>query len=154
MNTITITEPIRLRYSEKDHRVFIETATTDRFVLTVEEAIEACRIYDEQKSLFKAQYDKLLSLLGEWAYCHRSKIRNAFLTVRNTRLLFLVVMKRKTYDEELERELTELDLKIVQESDFSEIPLSVQALPYCNETGYDSFCKPGWTLEYTQLNAR
>ena len=153
MATLTI-EPIRLRYSQKDELVLIETATTDRFSLTVEEAIEACRIYEERKTLFHEQFNNLLSLLGKWTYSHKSKIKDAFLTIRNTRLLFLIVTKRKTYDEELEKELTDLDMSIACEPDFSEIPLSVQALPYCDEAGHDSFCKPEWTLEYSLVNAR
>ncbi len=152
MATVT-TEPIRLRYFEKEKSVLIETDTTDRFVLTVEEAIEACRIYEERKTLFQTQFNNLLSLLGEWTYHHKNKIKNTFLTIRNTRLLFLIILKRKTYDEELEKELTELDITIAEKPEFSEIPLSVQALPYCEEAGYHSFCQPEWTLEYARLNA-
>ena len=69
-------------------------------------------------------------------------------------MLFLLVTTRKTYDENLEEELTQLDLKIARNEIFSEIRLSVQALPLCGKNGYDSFCNPEWTLEYTGLNAK
>lgn len=73
---------------------------------------------------------------------------------RNAGLLFLVVMKRKTYDQSFENELTRLDLNVAQEDGFSKIALSVQVLPNCNKENYESFCSSEGTLEYKGLNAK
>jgi len=146
---------IRLKWSEKDRKILVEDADEDRFSMTVEDAIEACKVYEREKqTIFRKQFDTLLDFLGSWSYKRKNKLAKVFLTIRDAGLLFLAVTKRKTYDENFEEELTQLDLKIANSEDFSEILLSVQALPLCSESNYDSFCYPERTLEYTRLNAK
>jgi hypothetical protein len=65
-----------------------------------------------------------------------------------------VVTKRKTYDESFEEELTDLDLQVANSDEFSQVELSVQALPQCGESNFESFCYPGRTLEYKGINAK
>jgi len=56
---------ILLPWSEKDKRVVIEDADEDRFSLTVEEAIEACRVYDKEKRAeFRRQFRDMLDYFG------------------------------------------------------------------------------------------
>ena len=127
----------------------------DRFFLSVEEAIEACKVYERsEKAIFRKQYQNLLNWLGSWSYERREKIEKAFLTFRDAGLLFLVVTKSKTYDEGFESDLTKLDIETANHPDFSEVKLSVQALPLCDKNGYNSFCNSEWTLEYAGLNAK
>jgi len=147
-------EYIRLKWLERDRKILVEDADEDRFSMTVEEAIEACKVYEREKQLlFRKQFKMLLDFLGEWSFKRKDKLAKIFLTIRDAGLLFLVVTRRKTYDDNLERELTELDMKIAQSGDFSEVWLSVQSLPHCDKNGYDSFCNSEWTLEYKGLNA-
>jgi len=148
-------EYIRLKWSEKAQKILVEGADEDRFSMTVEEAIEACKVYERAKqTIFRKQFDMLLDFLGAWSHTRNNKLAKVFLTIRDAGLLFLVVTKRKTYDANFEEELTQLDLEIANSDNFSEILLSVQALPLCSESNYDSFCYPERTLEYTRLNAR
>lgn len=146
---------IPLKWSEKDHKmVVVEDKDKDRFCLTLEAAIAACKAYDTKKrALVRNQFDNLLNFLGDWCYKRRKKLAKVFLTIRDAGLLFLVITNRKTYDEEFENELTNLDIKVAHEDSFSEICLSVQALPLCDAANYDSFCHPERTLEYVGLNA-
>jgi hypothetical protein len=148
-------EYIRLKWSEKERRIIVEDKDEDRFSLSVEEAIEACKVYERNKqTLFRKQFRTLLDFLGKWAYERRKKLANVFLTIRDAGLLFLVVTKSKIHDEVFEDELTQLDLDIARNKDFSEIFLSVQALPICDKNGYESFCNSEWTLEYTGIDAQ
>ena len=148
-------EYIPLKWSEKDRKILVEDADEDRFSMTVEEAIDACKVYEREKQpIFRKQFKMLLNFLGGWSYKRKNKLAKVFLTIRDAGLLFLVVTKRKTYNEGFEEELTQLDLEVANEEDFSEIWLSVQALPLCDENGYDSFCNSEWTLEYQGLNAK
>lgn len=148
-------EYIRLKWSEKERVVLIEDGDEDRFSMTVEEAIESCKVYEREKqTIFRKQFKMLLDFLGAWSFKRKGKLAKIFLTIRDAGLLFLVVTRRKTYDDNLERELTELDVEIARSEDFSEIWLSVQALPLCDKNGYDSFCNSEWTLEYKGLNAK
>ena len=148
-------EYIRLKWLERDRKILVEDADEDRFSMTVEEAIEACRVYEREKQpLFRKQFKMLLGFLGEWSFKRRNKLAKVFLTIRDAGLLFLVVTKRKTYDEGFEEELTQLDIEVANKEDFSRILLSVQALPLCSSSNYDSFCYPERTLEYTIPNAK
>jgi len=148
-------EYIRLKWSEKDHKILVEAKDEDRFSLTVGDAIVACKVYErEKKAMFPKQFRMLLNFLGNWAFERRNKLAKVFLTIRDAGLLFLVVTKGKTYDEQFEEDLTELDLEVAHNEDFSEIALSVQSLPLCDENNYNSFCSPERTLEYAKLNAK
>jgi len=148
-------EYIRLKWLERDRKILVEDADEDRFSMTVEEAIEACKVYEREKQpLFRKQFKMLLDFLGEWSFKRRNKLAKVFLTIRDAGLLFLVVTKRKTYDESFEEELTQLDIEVANKEDFSGILLSVQALPLCSSSNYDSFCYPERTLEYTIPNAK
>jgi len=146
MSTNMKTKPIRLVYSEKDAHVVIEPEDQDRFVMRVHEAINACRIYEAYKSLFEKQLGQLKDTLGTWIRERTSKIQKAFLTLQDDRMLFLLVMKDKVYDRQLEEDITDLELRIGSEC--TQINLDVQALPACDEDCYISFCNPGWMLEY------
>lgn len=148
-------KPILLNWDQKDRMVMVEDKDEDRYLLTVEQAIEACGAHNkENRAIFKRQFEDLQAYLGQWASERKGKIRRAFLTIRDAGLLFLLVTQKKTYDENFESELTKLDLEIANSNDFSEIQMSVQALPLCNEDNYYSFCNPEWTLEYKGLNAK
>ncbi len=153
MSSETRTEPIKLIYSEGNTQVVIEPEDQDRFVLRVEEAIRACRVYDEFRSLFEKQLDHLKNMLGGWLRQQHEKTQKAFLTLQDDRMLFVVVMARKEYDPDLEKDLTELELRIAQDQECSQINLDVQALPSCDEHCYESFCNPTWTLEYVKPDA-
>ena len=144
---------IQLLWSEKDSMVVVEPQDQDRYCLKVEDAIEACRIYQkENRALFHSQLQDTLNRLGQWARNHRGKLQKVFLTTRDAGLLFLLVTKRKTFDEDLETSLTKLDLEIAQDKKFSEIRLSVQALPNCDENNYSSFFNPQWILQFKGIN--
>ena len=149
----TKSDPIRLLISEADRNVVVEPEDNDKFVLRVKEAIVACRVLADYKSLFEGQLDHLKNILGAWASKRKEKIHKVFLTLQDARMLFLVVTKQQTYDTQLEEELADLDLEIAQDPECSKINLDVQALPYCAEDSYISFCNPEWVLEYLIHNA-
>lgn len=151
MATLTIT-PIRLKYSDNSP-VVVEPEDHDKLVMYVKEAILACRIYDEYKEVFENQLDHLKNELGKWIQDHNTKIDKAFLTLRDARFFFLVVMNQQTYDRQFEDDLTDLELAIACDPSCSKIALDVQALPLCEEENYISFCNTQWMFSYEKLNA-
>ena len=100
--------------------------------MPVEVAVEACRAFKEQIA-FKDQFDMLLDRLAEWIDRREDKLDQAFLTTRDSGLLFLVVLTQKELNEGIESDLTELDLEIANDDDFDLIRLSVHAIPKCCE---------------------
>lgn len=148
MSSTARTEPIRLRYSQYDAQVIIEPDDEDGLVMRIEEAMRARRVNDSLKPGFKSQFDHLKRTLSGWLRDRTSKIEKAFLTLPDAGMLFLVVMSGTAYDEELEEELTDLELGVALDLECSQISLDVQALPNCSEDRYMSFCNPDWILEF------
>lgn len=154
MSSTAITEPIRLRYSQHDARFMIEPGDEDELIMRIEEVMQARRICDVLKPRFKNQFDHLKWSLGEWLRNHANKIQKAFLTLPDTGMLFLVVMSEKAYDEELEEELTDLELRVALDPECSQVSLDVQAVPKCSEDRYITLCNSYWILEYVMADAR
>lgn len=145
----------RLNWSQADLRFVIEPQDEDRFVMTKEEVIEACRVYDKAKrGSFQVQFKNLINHLCAWSYARQGRLAHAFLTLRESRLLFLVVTKGTAYDDQFENELTALDIEIANSDAFSEISLSVQSLPNCGAHAYRSFCKPSVTIQFGGVSAK
>jgi len=147
MNDIS-TEPVRLKWSEKDRTVVFETPDNDLFAMKVREVIQTCNIIQQQRSKFESQFNDLKNILGNWVHERKDKIVKAFVTVRDTRILFLAITKDAEYDSELEDELTTLDWAIANTQLFSAIPMSVQSLPQCDSDIYEAFLSPPVILEY------
>lgn len=150
MATVCDKEPIQLQYCEKDRKVVVTPSDNDRFVLSVEEAAMACRSM-KQLLVFNDQFEHLLSHLAQWMEDHKSKIKKAFVTVRDAGLMFLLVQNQVRFDGEFEDILSDLDIEIAQNPEYSLIHLSVLALPNCSQEGYESFLSPTYTLEYAHV---
>ncbi len=167
---------VRIEASNKDGIVFVETTDGDRFFMSHEDAARACSNYQLSKDSDKLnifltdaleacrirkrddeqlkKFQLLLNKLGTWLFDHNEKIHKTFLTVCEGGLLLVIVRKELKYDEEFESQVTDLDMDIAKDPDFSEIPFSVQTLPRCDADGYESFCNFVWTLEYMTRNAK
>ena len=112
------TQPIiRLHQENKDCRVFIETDQQDRFVLTVNAAIQACQAYGRVAE-FNTQFKNLQASLSSWTEKHEAEIAEAYITVRDAAILFLVVQKSQAFNQELEDSLNDLDISIAQDEAF------------------------------------
>jgi len=140
-------EPLMLSYEEKGRQIVVTPEDNDRFVTTVEHAIAACQMQQESEE-FAKQFDRLLRRLAGWIVEQQDKIKEAYLTVRDAGLLFLVVRKEKHYDRELTDSLTDLDIEIAQSSEFNLVRLSVLALPNASKDSVYSFILPGLSLVY------
>lgn len=142
-------KPIALKWNEKERTVLLEPEDQDRFALTVEEAIAACRAYaPQERADMKRRFDALLDRLGAWVAEHKKKVAKAFFTIRDSNFLFLVVMKGRGYDPDLTGELTELDIEIARSGAFKGLRLSVQELPNVSDEDCAAFLNPHLTLVY------
>ncbi len=140
-------QPLQLTYRGGPDRVVITPADEDRFVLSREEAIRACQAYAE-KQRFASQFHLLLKTLARWLSEHEDQVKQAFLTERDKGLLFLVVQREPRYDEQLENDLTELDLQIAQDTDLRLIPLSVLAVPDAGQEVPLTFLSPQLRIQF------
>jgi len=129
---------IRLHHSDGGEQIEVVTNKNDVIYLTVEAAIKACKDQVERED-FTQQFDDLLDKLREWIELQKQDIAEAYVTLRDTGLLFLVVSKTRRFNQALEDALTELDVFVAQSEGFNLIQLSVLALPAADRDSIDSF---------------
>ncbi len=82
MRTTTQNAPVVLSIDREDDRVLVIPEDRDLFLMRVQEAVEACGIFDKFKVRFKSQLDFLKDRLGEWIERHSDRIDHALLTLR------------------------------------------------------------------------
>lgn len=137
------TQPIiQLHYRDGNSHVLIETEEQDRFVLTVHAAIEACRAFGKANQ-FNQQFKDMKAKLSGWIAAHEQDISEAYLTVRDGAILFLVVQRAEAFDQSLVDSLTELDLSIAQDESFNLLRLNALALPRASLHSIESFLVSG-----------
>ena len=147
--TTAETAPIRLTWNEKNRQVVISPKDNDLHVLTVEEVISALGAEGASaRATAQLQFRALLNKLGEWNRKHGDKQSQVLLTLRDTNLLFLVVMKGRAHDPQLEDDLTELDLSIAQDDAFDKLSVSVLAIPHCDKDCIKSFVNDNLCYTY------
>jgi hypothetical protein len=142
---------VELHFENASGRVRIVPPDRDIMAMPVEVAVEACRAFRNQ-ILFKDQFDLLLNHLAAWLQPREDRISAAYLTARDAGLLFLVVLSGQRRDKEIEAALTELDLEVANDKDFSLISFSTHAIPSVSEDTVRSFLSEKLRLRYV-LNA-
>lgn len=109
-------------------QVVVNQLDGDRFVLSVQEVVNACGAFSRQRDL-STQAQLLFKKLGEWSSERRTSIRSSHLTIRDSGLLFVVVQNGRVFDQKLCDDLVDLDLAIAGDSSLDLIHLDVLAIP-------------------------
>ena len=138
---------IDLHFLDGEERVRITPGDKDLMILSVHEAISACRAFADQIR-FQSQFDSLLARIGGWIKSRADKISSAFVTTRDSGLLLLVVMREKEHSSDFETEITDLDIEIANDPDFGMIDLSILAIPNCPTDSVHSFLSRKLQLRY------
>ena len=149
MTTHAATEWIQLDYSA-DGKVVVTPADQDRFVLTVQQAADACSAA-QQSVKFSYQFrESLLPKLAEWLGEHDAQIHKAFLAYSEGGLLFVVVRREVAFDGEFTDALTALDVAIARAPGLDLVKLDVLALPRVSDEGAKSYLDPDGAMEFTR----
>lgn len=138
---------IDLHFQDDGATVRVTPQDKDLMILSVKEAINACRAFADQIR-FKSQFDALLSRIGVWIKSRQERISAAFITTRDAGLLLLIVTKNKAYDDDLESEITDLDIQVANDADFGMIDLSILAIPNSPPETVRSFLSKKMQLRY------
>lgn len=129
---------IHLGHSDPDGQVVVH-AGDDLFLLTVQEAVNACGAWGKMAA-FQSQMKDLIGRLNQWVSARPDKIRDAYFSVKaGGGLFFLVVTKGKKFDSALEDELSDLDMEVANSADLDLLRLSVLAVPDSPAEVVDSF---------------
>jgi hypothetical protein len=142
------TEIIELHFENRDGQVRVMLPDNHIMAMSVEVAVHACRAFKHQ-ILFKSQFDSLLPFLGEWIEQHRENVKQAYLTTRDSGLLFLVVTNDIAFKDSFEDELTSLDIEVANDNDYNLITLNVLAIPPSCDEDTKSFISKKLALRFT-----
>ncbi len=141
------TLPLHLNFNAEGQMVVITPEDEDRYCMTIEEAVRACNAGKHQVS-FQRQFENLLVKSADWLRKNPNDISSAYLTVRDSGILFFIVRKTSGYDDAFEDTLTDFDISIAEDPNFDKIRLSVLAIPNSPQETVDSFLKPTVTVKY------
>src|SRR5215213_4277172 len=104
-----------IRISHDDTRdVSFVSDDENRFVLSVSETIAAGLLHVRRRDSLNEVRERIQALnrkIGEWSKKHAPEIKAAFLSFHQGRFTFLVVQKGIPLNEQLERDLVELDIQ-------------------------------------------
>jgi hypothetical protein len=144
----TASNAITLRFDDEQQRVVVHPDDSDRFVMTASEAAKALRMFDQLDVMrFHSQFQLLLNHLGTWMAKNRNKLQRGILTRCEVGLLFVVCGLTPSYDSDLEDLLSDLDIEVANNSDFSKIRLSVRSIPSATDESVVAFTDPDLYLE-------
>jgi len=92
----------------------------------------------------------MLNKLGAWVSAREEKISRSIVTTRDAGILFLLCTRLPGFDQELEDEMTGLDLMIAGDEDLDLIRLSVMAIPSDTDEAVYCFADSDNNLVYAK----
>ncbi|KAA5545113.1 hypothetical protein FYK55_05365 [Roseiconus nitratireducens] len=134
-----------IRWLDVDGQVTLEPESQDRFTLRFRDVINACQM-QLQAEEYELQFSILVKRLGSWL-SGQTGVAKAYVTLRDSQLLFLVVTKSTKYDSDFEDALSDLDIELANDPDLRDITLSVLSIPNVPSDSLSSFMHPTTNFE-------
>lgn len=133
--------------------VFVMPEDRDNFCVTVEEAIKGCRVIECSYRQIR-QFQELTEELHAWVQQRRGRIHDAYLTLRPTGALFVVVQREAACDHALVDELTDLDIRIANDRErFGLLNLDVLSVPRVSRESLTAFLTSGLVISYAEQSS-
>ncbi|HUT10219.1 MAG TPA: hypothetical protein VMY42_06965 [Thermoguttaceae bacterium] len=129
-----------------DGLVTVTPEDEDRFSIKVSRVIEILQ-QAKRPDDFKQQFNLLLRILAGWL-AGQPGVGEAFVTLRDGALAFVVVRNSCKYDEQFEDALSELDFDCANDPDLNLIRMDAIALPPASASALSSFLDPEFKIEY------
>lgn len=137
------TKPIQLRFDGKGE-VVVTPQDQDRFVMTVQVAVNACRAHNDQV-VWREQFLHFAAAIHDWCKSRASKLRAAYLSVRGSGLAVFILTKEPTFDFEFNREVSALDLELMRK--FPRCPAELLQMPAVDEQELSGFLDVAGALQ-------
>ncbi len=144
--TGSLRDALLLNWAEKDREIVVTPEDENRYVIKVSRAIDLLG-QATKRDRFQEQLRLLQQMLAKWLQ-NTNHIKQAFLTLRDGALLFVVVHEQAVYDDSFEDSLSDLDFNIANDVDLEFIEMNAIALPPIPPDSLESFLDPAFTLEY------
>jgi len=133
-----LVDPIVVAYDSEAEVVTVIPKDEARFELHKRRAIEGLQLA-KQADVFGLQLNLLMSRLANWSKAREAKVARAYLTLRDARLVFVVIPRQVECDEELEDDVSRFDLKIASNADFDLVRMNALVLPPTSDESLQSF---------------
>lgn len=130
-----------------DSPVMVIPRDEDKFCVTVEEAVKACRMVDAGYS-FVRQVAELREVLANWIDSRRESIQSAYISFREAGILFVVAQTGTARDNNLADQLSDLDIEIANDERFDLLNVDVLSLPRCSQDSMTAFLASGNVATY------
>lgn len=114
----------------------------DQFLLTAQQAIDACSLAANAVR-FQAQFSDLLDVLYDWVEQRKDRVSAAYISVSHQGLLLLIVQREIKANFDLENELVELDLEIANNDAFDLVAFNTLLVPRVGNDVLKSFLSTG-----------
>jgi hypothetical protein len=132
---------------DDDGIVTVVPTNQDRFSLSIKQAVRELRLANQIDD-FRQQLDLLMKVLGSWLG-QRSDVSDAYLTLRNGKLAFVVIRAESRYNSEFEDDISDLDIDIAEDPLLQLVRVHSLALPPADETAVDTFLDSRFTIRFS-----
>jgi hypothetical protein len=153
MSTANVPEPIQgveIDWFAEGDVVTVTPRDQKRFEIQKDRAIQILQIADERGKQFEFLVDRLV----RWISDNENGIDNAYLTLQDGTLAFVVVRRETRYDEDFQDELADLDFAIANDTELDLIRLKTLALPNVGPTALKSFLDQRLILSFHGQRSR
>lgn len=111
LSKIDRVEPVRLQFN--GGMVLVMPEDQDKFIISSNKAIEACRLMDTSEKKYASFKEDFLMPLHEWCERHKDKVTSCYAGVPQSEMIpVFVVGKNEQYDFDLVSELAQMDIKL------------------------------------------
>jgi len=145
-----IATAVQLDWSIEEGMVTITPRNEDRFSIQMRRAVEILQ-QSERRDKVQSQFHLLFKELGRWVN-DQGGIHSAIVTQRDGSIAFVVVRSKKSYDEDFEDSLSELDFRIANDPDLDLLTLDMLSLPRVSDEALRSFLDPHFSIELAHGN--
>ena len=97
----------QLDHADGDRRVVVTTADQDRFVTTVQLAVEALQLYENRK-VISAEIEKMFSVVADWAHQNADRIHSVYVGSHELQIVAFVIPAADYFDFDLAAKVAEL----------------------------------------------
>lgn len=136
--------PIRLDFRKANTPVLVRAADSDAFVVTMAQAVSACRQV-EHATQWKRSFDAFLAHLHRWSVDNRATVASTFVAPSANGLDVYLVTHGDNHRPEFDDATTRLDIELSKQ--FPNCPSHVMHLPDEGVESLASFFDPATALQ-------
>jgi hypothetical protein len=129
---------VRIRAND-DAQVVLHHADGDAFVLGADDVVSLCHLANIGREETQHQWQLVINHVRDWLKLNDKFVKELYLAPKGGRHLLLAILKEPTFNQELEDNLSDLDLTIARDSRIRLFKIDAIAVPDCGEETITAF---------------